>query len=242
MFKHYTVSPKFAANVRDYVRAEADGVHIVLPGREEPVGIVGFVCKPQLPGDFKATLAYEILRSEGPTKGYGMGMTFWVIAETPVSDTATIGRRTVPKGPFLGTDRVHYQDKKTIHVSERFAAGARRGKLRLARQGEHVIYSAADEEGAFQELRRAPFPVAPIRAVRVSADTGTGLGEFEVRIIDLHIRSAASDAAAAAVTFPEAPADRRSPSGLRVGLVILALAVGAGLVLLWWARRSRRSN
>lgn len=251
-FRYFNVGGKTGSLVRKLVIPEEAGVRITLPGHEEPIGMLGFECQTAVAGDFEATLSYEIVKSEKPTKGYGIGLSFWVVADNAPSDIATLGRRVVQKGDILGTDRQHYVDGKDVHDVKRWNTKDQRGKLRLARMGEEVVYSAAGDDGVFAELRRAAFPTAPLKAIRVTADTGGSLGEFEALITELVVRSKGPVAAAppagggaAAVAAPtperpaEKPAERRFPVGLLIGFLIIIAGMALVIVALVWSRRRR---
>src|SRR5262245_16650129 len=168
VFTYFGGNAKANSLMRTYVRPAPEGMRFKLPGREQQIGMMGFTCKPALPGDFEITLGYEVLAIEVPVGGYGIGLSMWAVAETAARDIATIGRRNVPgKGEVIGTDRAFYTpEKKDMHDTKRFSTTDRRGKLRLTRTGSEVIYSARGENDVdYTELRREPYPQGPLKGV-----------------------------------------------------------------------------
>jgi hypothetical protein len=241
VFAYFSANANLGILARLHVKPDPAGVRITLPARERPIGMVGFSCKPVVPGDFEITIAYELLKSEEPQTGYGMGLALWVAADTGANDVATVARRVVPgTGPVHGTDRAYYTPEgKDTHDAKRFPTADRRGKLRLTRVGGEIIYSAAgDNDAAFRELRREPFPQAPLKAVRVSADTGNGLGELDVVVSDLRIRTGKAGGAPP----PAHPAESRDRGWLLAGLVVLVLIVLVGGLILWRTKRRPREK
>ena len=60
-------------NAREQMFEEPEGLRIVLPSDAERQDPIGLVTRFPIRGDFEITAAYEILRSDKPSAGYGTG-------------------------------------------------------------------------------------------------------------------------------------------------------------------------
>jgi hypothetical protein len=236
----------FGAGAKKYVKREADGLHIVFPGTDK-VNMVGVSCKPQVLGDFEVTVTYEVLHADQPQAGYGIGMTLAVVADNAALDNAAVAWRVYPKvGPIYGSDLGYYtppnaegkrQDK---HNSMRFNDPTPRGKLRLARKGPEMLFLAAGDDGVFRQLRREPFALAPLKQVRVTADSGGGFGGLDIRLMDLHVHTDDAGPVPAVSDAPNLPTSNRPRGRLTAALVCLSLLMVAGGIMVWLKLRRRR--
>lgn len=211
----------FGTNAKSYVKPDRDGLRIVLPTKDKPIGMVGVACSPQIQGNFEVTIGYEILQVEKPKGGFGSGPTLSVVAETPKSDTGSIAHRVPPiQGDIYGTDRAVLNPEH--HESRQFPAPSRKGQLRLTRIGSELRYLAlAEPETEFQVLRREEtFGDAPLKTIRITASTGGGVGPLDVRITDLTIRTGQIEVASAA----NASTKSNRPQGLILVLSVTGIA------------------
>ena len=181
--------------------------------------------------------------ADTPQTGYGIGMALSLVADTPASDNVAVAYRVTPqRGAIYGSDLSFYtQEGKDKHDTRQFGnpPPAPHGRLRLQRVGKEMRYLVAGEEDAdFRELRREPFPDAPLKIIRVTADTGGGMGELDVRVTELSVGT--PGAAGAAVAPPSAAVAAPGRRGRLIGALVLVGLLLVGGLLAWWAMQGRR--
>ncbi len=234
LFKRVGPSPN------KYMRREATGLRISLPGQSPPKWPVGIASRLVVHGDFEITASYRALRAEKPTAGYGVGVSLWLMMATPVNDAATLARFLRPKeGDVYSTDHAaDVAEGQRKHKEKYFPTDVKKGKLRLSRTGSTLIYLVAEgDSNDFHELRREEaFGNQPLKTVRVAADTGGATSAVEIVLQDLRIRA---EELSAGLT-----ATRRASRSLWLlwgGALVVGglLAVGG---ILYWRRAARTKN
>ena len=227
LFKRVGPEPK------RFMKGDAAGLRITLPGKEAPPPI-GVASRLAVHGDFEITASYRLLKVDKPTNGYGAGVSLWIAMETPEADAATLARFIRPKGGdvFSMDHASNDSEGKRKHKELYVPTDAKTGKLRLTRSGSTLVYLATQGNDApFQELRREEFGAAPLKGVRIAADTGGAPVEVDVVLVDLEIRSSELSASTAS---------GRQTSGTGRLIWIVGLVIGATLGLgglLYWRRR-----
>src|SRR6478609_887540 len=100
-------------------------------------------------------------------------------------------------------------DGKPGNRMQGFATNSKSGRIRMARKGGELTYSAADgDANDFKPLITFPFGVEDATEVRLVAATGNAKSELDFRFSDLHIRA---DDITKAPTAPQASAPVEPP-------------------------------
>ncbi|HEY1376223.1 MAG TPA: DUF1583 domain-containing protein, partial [Gemmataceae bacterium] len=257
-------------------KADDRGLRITLPaGRRDPSRDVGVELPIRLRGDFEATLGYELLALPDPAPQNGVGVQLRVNFENPAATAAGITRLRKPPGeegarpfdvvgPFgetYGATRVDSgPDGKDAYDVRNYRATATRGRLRLARAGGQMVYSVAEGDGPFRQIRTLEIVPEDAVSIRAFAFTGYRAVAIDVRLTDLTVIAAGlpagtpaaapgrmevvDDASPRVSALPAPPA--APPAGGRAHWLLLVaagavlLAVAAGLIIV--DRRGRRAR
>jgi predicted RNA-binding Zn-ribbon protein involved in translation (DUF1610 family) len=220
---------------------EDRGLRITLPPNRKRPDPVGVVINVPVAGNFTITTGFELLRTDRPRTGAGVGYELYIMANTPGREAIALKRSKQPDDQDVFACSLMTTDEqgKRHYRSNPFPASAAAGRLRLSRSGSEVTCWAADGDTAeLQELCRFDLGAEDLRYVRLCAHPGNSTDPLDIRIVDVRVSTnvplPASDLAPAA-----APA-----GGMRKGIA-LALALGlvgvfALAVLAVWHLRQRR--
>src|SRR5690242_593452 len=74
------------ANARAHIQPDKEGLRFRLPGTDSPRSPISIIKRFALQADFTATVRYEIVAFEPPTKGYGVGVELYLILDNPTKD------------------------------------------------------------------------------------------------------------------------------------------------------------
>jgi serine/threonine protein kinase/DNA-directed RNA polymerase subunit RPC12/RpoP len=216
-------------NAGEVVRSENEGLRVTLPGNR-PQGqrdVVGLVAHLPLSGDFSITGTFEMLSSEPPPRGFGMGVAVQIASDSNFTKFVKLGRFL---NPDLGSIFVveswdkeslrHPHDRVYHHVPTQ----ARSGELRLVREGSSLRCLVAEAPGEdFHEIYRQEFGTHDVEIVRFVVNNHNCPVSVDARLIDLKVH--ADRLPAILVPPSQARPERRwlATAGL-IGLVLLATA------------------
>jgi serine/threonine-protein kinase len=227
-----------------FVKVEAEGLRISLPGDRDDILPVGLAMPLTVEGDFEITTAFEILQADEPAPGaktYGVGVLM------SVNQSARVGCLVRAQGQQVAT----WDHWATVEGSRRFLSGAspaaaKAGRLRLKRVGTtlHFLWAPETAGDHFEDIHQYDFGDHEITLLRLelNADVGRRPGALDLRLLDLKVR--ASTAVADQGLAPEGGRKTWSKGWLvAAGLSGLALLF-SGLTV--WAclslRRRRRTG
>src|SRR5687767_6302612 len=74
------------------ITTEPQGLRITLPPDLKAATTVGFGTRTPTKGDFEITVGYEILQSERPTMGSGVGLEIYLKTDTPTEEAIAFYR------------------------------------------------------------------------------------------------------------------------------------------------------
>jgi serine/threonine protein kinase len=226
------------------IEPEEGGLRITMPAghaRKDPAGVV---LNSSVKGNFEITTGYEIVKSETPRTGNGVGYELYLFTDTPTRDAIAFTRVRMPDGSDqyicgrMGTDD---KGKRTYKV-ETIKTTSTAARMRLKRRGNEVTYWIA-EEGAdeFRELCRQQFIPDDLSLVRMCAYPGVSTESVDIRLVDLRIRTDSP------LLELAGSAESRTAGGVKLGtalFVVLGLAVAVSLATLgswFFIGRRRRS-
>jgi hypothetical protein len=215
------------------LRAEPQGLRITLPAQRNSRQPVGFTTRFALRGDFEITLAYEVVRVEKPTTGYGAGINIWIRAHNLKQDAATIGRMVDTGGKqYFGSHRAFDlpDGKRQNQIGKPHPTEKGSGKLRLARSGPTLKYLVAEgDSNQFQEVYESEFGADDVDMVRFAVENWGSPTIADFRIKSLNIRADAFP-----TSLPPIPRPRK-PWVVWLA-VALSVAILAGLGVWLWLR------
>jgi hypothetical protein len=229
---------KPTGNTAKALKPEAEGLRITISPEQNSKMAVGFVPKFGLRGDFEITLAFDIIRVDKPTTGYGAGVSIWIRSAAATDEAATIWWAIGTDGEqaFLSHGASTPVGGKRKHSGGKpLATEARSGKLRLVRSGPIVSYLVAEGDSyEFRQVYQRELGTEDLEIVRFAADNGGSPTMVDVRLKSLAIRA---DEFPGEVKKQTIVKRKRWPLWLAVGLLGAILAAGGGW---WWWRKSRQ--
>ncbi|MCA9039662.1 MAG: DUF1583 domain-containing protein [Planctomycetaceae bacterium] len=166
-----------------------EGVRIAITSTEENrVQPSGIISRFGLNGDFTITGTFKITEMEIPKRGYGAGAK--MMLEEASGFCARLERINrprygevfkaqlgVPAPPEPGDRDQNRRSFSQDHIP----AKSKSGKLRLKREGDQLIWLAADGENeTFQELRKENFSKGRITDLSLAGQTGLAAGMVEL--------------------------------------------------------------
>jgi WD40 repeat protein len=181
--------PKAAAEVQ----SGPDGLRITMPtGHEQLRQGVGLQTEFGIKGDCEITLRYEMLKEPEPRDVVfsRTGLSMRVDLENASKSLASLTRGVQAKEGMrfisFGWKNV---ERKVTHFAE-FPAQAKKGQLRMVRNGTILCYYAA-EEGSddFVFLFEHPFGDEDLKRVCIAGSTGGPKSALDVRVTDFRIRA-----------------------------------------------------
>ncbi len=228
------------------VRLEAAGVRVTLPGGQGVPPAAGLCTNVEVHGDFEITGAFEVLKVDRPTTGYGAGVALYAAVDPNTNDAVSLAHRLLPDGKTVFmSNRMTPAGGRLQHKVKTLPATAAAGKLRLRRVGSKVRFLVADgAEAGFVPVDEVEFNTADVCFVQFGGNTGGSATGLDVRLLELTLRG--EKLAGVAEPVPEVPAASAPPPGRRgwwaAGLLIgLAATLCAGLGVWLYARQNRRA-
>ena len=222
----------------EFIHAEEKGLRISLPAGRQRTVPVGLLLDVPVQGDFEITSRYELLRTDNPQSGRGVGYELFIMTRTSSLDAVVFSRIKATDGRnlYLCGRNTTVKGARKSDIAE-FDANDTSGRLRLTRRGTEIIFWAAEGDAAeFRELCRRRLGLEDLNMIRMSAYPGQAPEAVDVRLVDVKVRS---DAPIDDVLI----ADPSKPKKWLIALVVcLALLLSAAAVG-WWlmVRRNRRS-
>jgi hypothetical protein len=136
-------------DAEQWIKLEAEGLRITLPGDQAFTKSVGLTSKFKLKGDFDIITGYELLQTDQPMTGQGVGFEFYLMIDTDTLDAVRFARvMRVKEGDVYQCSRMTSFEGKRQSQHRFFPATARSGQLRLKRVDRDVSFWAAEEDGA----------------------------------------------------------------------------------------------
>lgn len=188
------------------VKPEPGGLRITIPRLRSDLKPVGFLPQFWVRGDFEITLTYEILSRDVPSSGSGIGVSLYLVSNSPSKEAVHLARSLRPSGRHavattrmtsLGTGR------KAVR-SRNFPAYGTSGRLRCTRTGSTVHYAMAEgDAGDFLEIDQDELGPEDLTMVRVAAENGSSPDGIDVRIADFTVRAEALPGPSTAQPPPE---------------------------------------
>ncbi len=219
-------------------RSEEEGFRITLAASRKTKQPVGVVPEFPLVGDFEITATYELLAAAQPTRGIGMAVALNVASNNPYK-FAKLGRFVrVKEGNVYLAETFLKNSPADSRVSSE-ATEAKRGQLRLIRQGSTLSFLVADGAGAdFRQILRAPFGTDDVTIVRFIVNNNDSPAAVDARLVDLRIRSSSGSGGptAAAGSRPDLRLRGWLLGALLLGMVLIVSVLGG-----WLYRQPRRS-
>jgi hypothetical protein len=232
----------FGPDVESLAKPDAQGLRFILPADRPNTNVVGVESELRLRGDFEVTLGYELLAVPDPAPELGAGVQLVLTFDSRIPTRAIVTRSQKPARPVFGANLVTTGPNGDQWRGLNVPAREPRGKLRLARAGSMLVYSAADGDADFRPILSMDAAPDDVALLRAQCLTGWKPFSLDARLIDLDVRAEQIPNKGAPGEKP-APAGARPPEGrgwLAAGLIIglgVVSSLAAGVWLL--ARRGR---
>jgi WD40 repeat protein len=203
------------------IHRDDKGVRITLPAGQGILPHTGFVTNFTVRGDFDMTLAYEVLKEETPTKGYGVGLAMLAQPEDAGKPGCAVGRRLKTNGQVVFTGA-----RKAMPSSSTV------GRLCLRRVGPVIHFLAADGDSSpLIEFDTLEVGTGDVQWVRLAGTAGESESALDARLLDFTVR---------AEQLPGLAGADGSPRSHALTWIVLAavivLSLGLGLTA-WRGRR-----
>ena len=221
----------FGVNAEEYVKPDVGGLRITPPPDGRQTFGWGVAGRFMLSGDFEVTGTYELITTEPPTQGGGIG----------VALNLEHGKKFAKIGRFRRSwDGDQCVAESRVGIPDQFRAQheptqTRTGQLRFVRKGAMLHFLVADAPGAeFREILQTEFGDEDLDMVRFIANNNKSPTALDIRLLDLTIRSGK--------LIPATTLDLSRAGlvqGLLVGLLLTLALICVGVWL--YARRKRRA-
>ncbi|HKI36394.1 MAG TPA: DUF1583 domain-containing protein [Gemmataceae bacterium] len=220
--------------VGEALRYEAAGVRVTLPAGEAVLPPSGLATNFTVRGDFEITVAYEILKADLPTTGYGVGVALYVAIDPDANDAVSLARRLLPDGKTVFmSDRLKPAGGKLTHKVNTKPSAAPAGQLRLRRVGPKVSFLVAEgDRPDFVTVDEVEFGAADVRWVQISGNTGQSKSGLDLRLLDLTVAAQELPGLVEVVPdqasppLPGLPPEARGKGWLAAGVIV-------GLAITW---------
>lgn len=223
----------FGVNAEEYVKPEVGGLRITPPPDGKQTFGWGVAGRFTLSGDFEVTGTYELITTDPPTQGGGVG----------VALNLEHGKKFAKIGRFRRSwDGDQYVAESRVGIPDQFRAQheptqTRTGQLRFVRKGTTLHFLVADAPGAeFREILQTEFGDEDLDMVRFIANNNKSPTALDVRLLDLTIRSGklvpAKDFDLSKAGLVQA---------LLVGLLATLVLVSIGVWIYTWRRRRAKT-
>lgn len=175
-----------------FITPERRGLRIAIPGshgRTRPK--VGLFAALKLEGDLEITGDFDLVKTESPDVGAGVGANLYIMAEKTLNG-ATLRRCASADGKesfFVHCGLRQADGQRAVQVMYA-PADARQGRLRLARAGTKLRFLVAEGENPeFRELKTVEFGADPIALVQLQAVTDGASKSVELYWRTMSIRA-----------------------------------------------------
>ncbi len=232
---------QFLSPAEEWPQQDDKGMRITIPAGGAPPRRAGFNTQFAVHGDFEVTTAFEILRADQPTTGYGVGVGLYAPIDPNTRDAVSLSRRVKVNGQaeFIA-NRMKPVDGQMKFQVVAMPATSPVGQLRLQRVGSQMRFLVADgPEAPFVLLAEVEFGRADLPLVRVEGDPGGSDSGLDLRLLTLSVRTEG---------VPDGPTEESVGPHRGWGRIWLAAAIFLCLVFLFLAivgllvRTSRRTR
>src|SRR5262245_11651807 len=177
----------FGVDAEEYVKPEVGGLRITPPPDGKQTFGWGVAGRFMLSGDFEVTGTYELITTDPPTQGGGVGVALNL--EHGQKKFAKIGRfrRSWDGDQYVAESRVGIPDQfRAPHEPTQ----TRTAQLRFVRKGAMLHFLVADAPDAeFREILQTEFGDEDLDMVRFIANNNKSPTALDVRLLDLTIKS-----------------------------------------------------
>ncbi len=151
-----------------WMRAEPEGLLLAMPAERGHVNAVELGFLTPVKGDFEITAAYQILRVEAPTGGFGVGATIQINQAGSKVTTARVGR--VVRAP----NREVWVAEHDGSAIGQLPLAAKEGRMRFKRTGDTLRYLVAEgvQSEQFREIQHLEFGSSDLNRVVLQGVTG----------------------------------------------------------------------
>ncbi len=227
-------------DAEQYIRLEPCGLRVAMPPRRGDQAVLGVTPGLRICGDFEVTASFRILALRPPAAGSGLGVSLYLLLDTPGRDAVSLRRFVTPEDGdvFLANRTRSAADGKRRGNGTKTATRLTSGRLRLTRTGETVHYLVAEgTDGPFRQIDQVAVGNADVVLVRLAAESTRPSGRLEACFPDLRIR---------AEHLLVQPPGGLGGMGRSPWPIYAVLGLAAALLALWYAwirvRRSRTSG
>jgi hypothetical protein len=186
-------------NAAKWIKSEPEGLRITIPADEAASPpAAGVATAFKIKGDFEVTVGYQILSTDPPQTGYGMGLEVYLMTDSRTKEAIAFDRRILPGGSDVYACSRNTTDaqgqRQYAGQGNRPAKGAA-GRIRITRIGSKAIFAVEDELSKdFRVIYRVGLGMEDLSLLRFSANPGRGFIGVDLRIHDLRVRCADADA------------------------------------------------
>jgi hypothetical protein len=235
---------------KEVIDSTEKGLRIQLPATRTGKTPVGPELRTRIEGDVEITAGYELLQTDQPKTGSGVGVELFAMLDGPTQDGLALARIKEKSGE----DVYKFSHNTTVDRRRRFnvrstPSTAKFGQLRISRKGRIVTFLAADEGGEFRPLQSYEIDPTFVKYIRIAAYPGESTQPVEVRLLDLKITSN-DDVGMQALIDPAIVSTNEAQAGVSGGwlaaveiiaLTVLLTLLGLG-VWIWFRRRRPEEN
>jgi len=142
-------------NVQSATELTDDGLVIRLPVDAPGRPQVGVETRFWVSGNFEITGEYEIVKTEEPSKGYGLGLILRIIKDSRPGQRGFISRFLHPRHGSVYSTNIATSAQEGMKNSEQYyPTNAMSGQLKLKREGATLSFRVAEgDEAALSRLR-----------------------------------------------------------------------------------------
>jgi hypothetical protein len=190
---------KFTGPNADTIAKQDDtGLRITIPPTQLARETVGLRSAFRLKGDFEVTTSYQILHTEQPQDGNGIGFMLYLLTDSAKGDALGVYRVfKVREGDvFMVTRRSTNKAGIRETVNQHYPAPSASGQIRVTRTGaEAKVFVADGDAKDFRELVTHAFVPDEIKRIELMGYPGRAdrpimpQKQVDIRIKDLRIRA-----------------------------------------------------
>jgi hypothetical protein len=186
-------------NAAKWIKSEPEGLRITIPAdKATSPAAAGVATAFTIKGDFEITVGYQILSTDLPQTGYGVGLEVYLMTDTRAKEAIAFDRRILPGGSDVyacSRNTTDAQGQRQFMGQGDMPAKGKAGRIRITRIGSKAVFAVEDElSKGFRVLYRVGLGMEDVSLLRFSANPGRGLIAVDLRIHDLRVRCADADA------------------------------------------------